>query len=126
MGEDWHHKKARQYKRHMQEKAGSLAPAPLFDVPEEVEKQYMGHLDEAECNISSDALVTLFIASPKARPAILSGTMVIGRMEDDSAADAAQNATTWPVILQLRVLDRDPSGETLILSPLNRSKARCQ
>ncbi len=108
----------------MQEKAGALAPAPLFEVSEEVEKQYMGHLDDLESTIADDQLITLFISGPRARPALLNGTTIIGRMEDDSAADATRNATAWPVILQLRVLERVAKGDTVILSPAVRSKVR--
>lgn len=120
MGEDWHHKKARQYRRHTE----ALAPAPLFERSEEIEKQYMGHLDDCDCEVTTDQIVTLFLSGPRACPALLIGTAVIGRMEDDSASDAAQSATSWPLVVQMRVVERTPKNKTLVLSPSKRSQGR--
>lgn len=124
MGEDWHHKKDRQYKHQIQRGAMTLGQAPLFDVPEEVEKQYMGQLDRNSAEIRLGQVLTLFVSGLRARPALLSGSATVGHMEGDSATDIrniVRNSDQWPVVIQLRVVEKLESTGTVILAPIKTS-----
>jgi hypothetical protein len=127
MGEDWHHKKEKQYKHQIQRGAMTLTQAPLFELPEEVEKQYMGQLDNNAAEVCSGQILTLFVSGLKARPALLAGTTAVGHMEGDSAADvisSLRSTAAWPVIVQLRVIEKMESTDSVILSPLKNAKGR--
>jgi len=128
MGEEWHHKKDRQYRHQIQRGAKTIGQTPLFEIPEEVEKRYMGQIDRNSAEICLDQVLTLFVSGIRARPALLSGNATVGHMDGDSASDvrdAVGSSTQWPVVIQLRVVEKLDSTDTVILSPLKNKSGRC-
>ena len=127
MGEDWHHKKDRQYRHQIQLGAKNMGQAPLFEIPEEVEKRYVGQIDRNSTEICVNQVLTLLVTGIRARPALLAGNITIGHMDGDSAADvrnSIRSSDQWPVIIPVRVVEKVESTDTVIISPIKRKPGR--
>jgi hypothetical protein len=119
MGEEWHHKKDRQYKHQIQLGAKNLGQTPLLEMEEEVEKLYLGHIDRELDSIFVGHTLTLFITGKHARPALLKENLTVGYMDGDSAQDvwsSIQASERFPVIWRMRVVDKDVASSTVVLS----------
>jgi hypothetical protein len=121
MGEEWHHKKDRQYRHQIQLGAKNLAQTPLLEIEEEVEKLYLGHIERELDWIVIDEKLTLFVTGRRARPALLKGNLTLGYVDGDSAQDiwtSIQSVEQFPVIWRMRVVDKDEASSTVVLSRL--------
>jgi hypothetical protein len=127
MGEEWHHKKDRQYRHQIQLGAKNLAQTPLLEMEEEAEKLYLGHIERELDSIPVDDILTLFITGKRARPALLKGNVTVGYMDGDSAQDvwtSIQATEHFPVIWRMRVVDKDVASSTVVLSRVGGGTGR--
>jgi len=127
MGESWNQKVGKRYRHHVQLKTVGFTSPNLFDDAEQIEKQYFGHLESEATGLEVGAFVNLFMFGKRCRPALAVGKDVIGYVEGESAADIHEQVKgqeTWPVLLRMKIVRKDPNSNTIVISPSAMDKTR--
>lgn len=122
MGENWIQKKKKQYRHQLQNGASTLTLPTVYEGFEEVEKEYIAHLDKGLNDVVAGMELGIFMLGKRARPALVTENDVIGYVEGDSAGDIQSqldDVANWPVLLRVRVVRRDSKSDTIIISPIS-------